>query len=365
MRHFLLLLCLALPIVGKAFVVTDLSGRQVTFKQAPQNIMLSEGRMLYLVMALQPQKVDNKIIAMADDLKKADTDTWLKITKLFPRLLDIPFIASPATGQFSVEQAFSLNTDLVLFSLKQLTNLQESNTLQQLELLGINYLFIDYRANLNEHLLPSMQLLGDVFQQQQQALKFQHFVQKQRNIVSERLASYKAEKPLVLMERAAGINGQTCCRIFGQVNFGEFVNLAGGTNWGSTKTSGVSVDINPESLVVEDFQVVIASSGNWSHKKQSISPPLGYLSQPKKVKTGLQALAKRQGWPQMQAVKNKQLYVIWHQFYNHPGYIVAVQQMAKWLHPQLFSDLNPMQTWQEYHQQFMPFPLQGTFWSQL
>jgi iron complex transport system substrate-binding protein len=167
------------------------------------------------------------------------------------------------------------------------------------------------------------------------------------------------------MERVAGINGQTCCRVFGQVNFGEFVDIAGGTNWGSTKTSGISLDINPETLVVENFDVVIASSGNWSHKKQSISPALGYLADPDKIQTGLHALANRQGWQQMPAIQNQQLYVIWHQFYNHPGYIVAVQQMAKWLHPALFKDLNPLHTWQAYHQQFMPFPLQGIFWEQL
>lgn len=109
MKFFLLLFCLALPVVGKAFVVTDLSGRQVTFKQAPKNIMLSEGRMLYLVMALQPNKVDHNIVAMADDLQKADIDTWSKVTQLFPQLLNKPVIASPATGQFNVEQALLLS----------------------------------------------------------------------------------------------------------------------------------------------------------------------------------------------------------------------------------------------------------------
>jgi iron complex transport system substrate-binding protein len=190
MKAFLLLLCLALPIMGKAFVVTDLSGRQVTFQKQPQKIMLSEGRMLYLFMALQPKHVDNKIVAMADDLKKADTDTWSKVTQLFPRLLTIPIIASPATGQFSAEQAFSLRTDLVLFSLSQLSNLKRSNTLQHLDALNINSLFIDYRANLTEHLLPTMALLGPIFGQQEQALKFQQFIQKQRDIITTRLAQY-------------------------------------------------------------------------------------------------------------------------------------------------------------------------------
>ncbi|PKG39342.1 ABC transporter substrate-binding protein [Psychromonas sp. Urea-02u-13] len=365
MKFFLLLFCLALPVVGKAFVVTDLSGRQVTFKQAPKNIMLSEGRMLYLVMALQPNKVDHNIVAMADDLQKADIDTWSKVTQLFPQLLNKPVIASPATGQFNVEQAFILNTDLVLFSLSQLNNLKQSQSLKQLDALGIDYLFIDYRLNIAEYLIPSMLILGQVFEQTEQAIKFQLFVEKQQATVAQVLNKISIKKPLLLIERAAGINGETCCRVFGQASFGEFAQSAGANNWGSLKTSGVSVDLNPEALLVEEFDVVIATSGNWTHKKQSIAPALGYLAQPTQVKMGVNALVNRKGWQSMKAIQEKDFYVIWHQFYNHPGYFVAVQQMAKWLHPDLFSDLNPAQTWADYHQQFMPFPLQGIFWSKL
>jgi len=365
MRQLILLILLVLPSVGKAFVVSDLSGRQVTFEQPPKNIILSEGRMMYLVMALQPQSPGHKIRALADDLAKADRDTWQKLTELYPSFVNKPIVASPSTGQFDVEQAFSLNADLVIFSLNYRASLQQSETLNRLDALSIPYLFVDYRHDLSNNLLPSMHILGQVLGQQTQAQKFSNFVQKQLNIVEQRLAENNHKQPLVLLERAAGINGPVCCRVFGQANFGAFAETAGAENWGSRKTSGVSVDLNPETLLVEDFDVVIATTGNWSHKKQSISPPLGYSAQQSQVDSGMQALVQRTGWPQMPVVKNKQVYVMWHQFYNHPGYFVAIQVMAKWMQPSLFTDLDPQQVWQEYHQQFMPFKSSGIFWSQL
>jgi len=365
MRSLIILLFLFVSSLSQAFVVVDLSGRQVEFKKVPKKIILSEGRMMYLVMALQPTTPDRNILALANDMERADPDTWGKLTALYPSFLKKPMVATPSTGQFDAERAFSLDADLVLFSLNYKDSLQQSETLNRLDALSIPYLFIDYRHDLSKHLLPSMKILGQVLDKQKQAEKFTHFVQHQLDIVTDRLAQNEDKKPLVLMERAAGINGPVCCRVFGQTNFGAFAKLAGGDNWGSRKTTGVSVDLNPEVLLEDDFDIIIATSGNWTHKKQSIAPPLGYSAGKEQVKTGIDALVNRTGWQQMRAVKDKKFYVIWHQFYNHPGYFVAIQVMAKWMHPDLFKDLDPEAVWKEYHRQFLPFEYSGIFWSKL
>ncbi|MEY4561097.1 MAG: hypothetical protein RLZZ618_374, partial [Pseudomonadota bacterium] len=45
--------------------------------------------------------------------------------------------------------------------------------------------------------------------------------------------------------------------------------------------------------------------------------------------------------------------------------VVAVQAMAKWLHPTLFADLDPRQTLQEMHTRFQPIELQGEYWTRV
>ncbi|MEO7885584.1 MAG: ABC transporter substrate-binding protein, partial [Polaromonas sp.] len=42
------------------------------------------------------------------------------------------------------------------------------------------------------------------------------------------------------------------------------------------------------------------------------------------------------------------------QFYNSPYEFVAIQQLAKWFHPELFPDLDADATFRELHERFLP-----------
>jgi len=139
---FIILFTLFLPNLSQAFIVTDLSGRQVEFNKLPQRIVLSEGRMMYLVMALQPKNPGENILALAEDMIKADPDTWKKLTALHPNILTKPLVTSPGKGQFEAENVFALDADLVIFSLNYKSSLQQSETLNRLDALSIPYLFI-------------------------------------------------------------------------------------------------------------------------------------------------------------------------------------------------------------------------------
>jgi len=56
----------------------------------------------------------------------------------------------------------------------------------------------------------------------------------------------------------------------------------------------------------------------------------------------------------VKAVETGQVHAIWRQFYNSPCQFVAIQQIAKWLHPELFADLDPEATFPELHERFLP-----------
>jgi iron complex transport system substrate-binding protein len=40
-----------------------------------------------------------------------------------------------------------------------------------------------------------------------------------------------------------------------------------------------------------------------------------------------------------------------------------VQVLAKWLHPELFSDLDPRHTRVQFYDRFMPFPMSGVLFT--
>ena len=41
---------------------------------------------------------------------------------------------------------------------------------------------------------------------------------------------------------------------------------------------------------------------------------------------------------------------------------MAVQQLAKWLHPELFEDLDPNATMKELHERFLPIDYETGYW---
>ncbi|TIP69101.1 MAG: ABC transporter substrate-binding protein, partial [Mesorhizobium sp.] len=52
-------------------------------------------------------------------------------------------------------------------------------------------------------------------------------------------------------------------------------------------------------------------------------------------------------------------------FYNSPYQFVAIQQMAKWLHPDLFADLDAEATFKELHEKFLPVGYTPGHWVSL
>lgn len=65
------------------------------------------------------------------------------------------------------------------------------------------------------------------------------------------------------------------------------------------------------------------------------------------------------------AVRTGQVHAIWHQFYNNPYQFVAIQRIAKWLHPELFADLDPEATFRTLHERFLPVPYEPGYWISL
>lgn len=56
----------------------------------------------------------------------------------------------------------------------------------------------------------------------------------------------------------------------------------------------------------------------------------------------LQRLMERPAFRTLPVAHNGNAHAIWHQFYDSPYQFVAIQVMAKWLHPDLFRDLDPI-----------------------
>ena len=101
-------------------------------------------------------------------------------------------------------------------------------------------------------------------------------------------------------------------------------------------------------------------------EKSPLRIVLGADATPEAARASLQRATQRKGIAQLQAVQQPgRAHAIWHHYYNSPFNVVAVQVFAKWLHPELFADLDPRATLQSMFTQFQPIPLTGVYWTSL
>ncbi|MEM1398517.1 MAG: ABC transporter substrate-binding protein [Pseudomonadota bacterium] len=209
--------------------------------------------------------------------------------------------------------------------------------------------------------------MGRIFDKRDEADAFGDYYQAQMKTIYARVNQIPVdERPIVFIERAAGYNPAKCCSTFGAANLGRLVDLAGGRNWGSLKSPGFATDVSLEAIFADDPAIIIGTGGNWSEAKPDTAAVLfGYEATEDMVKERLGALASRDGWPELSAVKNGRFHSVYHQFYNSPYHFVAMQAFAKWIHPDLFEDLDPDATMTELHDKFLPIDNTGVFWGSL
>jgi iron complex transport system substrate-binding protein len=73
----------------------------------------------------------------------------------------------------------------------------------------------------------------------------------------------------------------------------------------------------------------------------------------------------RAAYAGIKAQDDQAFHAIWHQFYNSPYQFVAIQQLAKWFHPTLFTDLDPDASFRELHERFLPVPYEPGYFVSL
>lgn len=357
-----------LAALADPMTVTDIAGRQITFDELPQNIVLGEGRMMYAIAPLVEGNPLEKIVGWKSDLVEFDPGAFRRYEAAFPedtaRMFDFG-TAYPV--DFSLETLLEIETDLLLLHVGNLHEAQEVGLIDKLEAAGVQVAFVDFRRNPTENTVPSLLLLGRLLGAEKRTAEFIDFyIGQMRKVTNIAHGIDQEDRPLVVIENAAGWDPEFCCWSYGPYNYGRFVELAGGVNYGSKISSVESITISLEGIIEADPDHIIGTSANWSETKpEVISALMGYDVDPQENVQRLQGLADRTGFSELRAVKDGNLHAMYYHFYTSPYHFVAVQQIAKWLHPEEFKDLDPQASLDELHERFLPFSTSGQFWATL
>ncbi len=352
---------------GETITVTDPAGRQVTLKVPVKTMILGEGRFVPTLAILDPSDPSDRIVGMMGDFERFDPAGFAQYVKKFPNTKNIPQIGHGSAESFSLETSISVKPDVAIFGLGSGhgPGARHKAILDRLAAAGVPVVVVDFRIEPLINTPKSIDLLGRIMGREAEAKAFNDFYAAELKRVADGLKGV-TEKPKVFIEIHVG-GRDDCCATMSQGMMGRFIDWAGGDNIAKGKIPGAHGLLSLEYLLVSQPDIymgtAIGGAGVTYPKPGRIV--LGPGAGEDLARTSLALATARRGISDLTAVKSGRAHAIWHNFYNTPLNVAAVQAMAKWIHPNRFADLNPQKTLETLFEKFQPVPLDGAYWVSL
>ncbi len=346
---------------AETFSLTDLAGREVKLKLPITRFVMSEGRYIPLLALLRPEDPTAGLVGTMSGLGDTDPALELQLFNGFPAARDIPRFGNQSADSVSVEKIIDLAPQLAIFGLSDHgPSSRAGELIDQLSAAGVAVVFIDFRLDPLKNTLPSIELLGRIFGEEARASDYSEFYRARMERVRQRAAN-ASKKPSVFLQVHPG--RFECCWGMAEGMLGPFVELAGGTNIADAVAPGPTAQHTAEFLLTENPDVWIGTASGTSEEYLANSSPvaLGARMSQEMAAESLKRYLSAPEFQALDAVRNGRAHSIWHNFYNSPFNIVALEAFAKWIHPELFHDIDPHATLQTIFERFTPFQLEGTY----
>lgn len=343
--------------------VTDLAGRTVAVPTSPKRIILGEGRLLIALAILDPATPLNSVVGAMGEFPLLDPPGYALWAERFPALRDIPAVGKASATSFSAEQALSLRPDLAILTLAgHGPTPKDEEVIRQLEAAGVTVAFVDFFLDPLVNTPKSIALLGALLGKQTEADAFVSTYQTELRRVTDRLQT-GVPRPLVFLENRVGLQGD-CCASIGSGVLATMIDAAGGRNLATGLIPGQSGMISLEYLLTHQPDLYIGTAiGNAATAvKMPERIALGHGVSASDAAVSLNRSLNRTGISTLTAVHQGRAHALWHHFVHSPFNVVAVQVLAKWIHPDRFADLDPADTLTRMTTRFQPMPLNGTYW---
>ncbi len=342
------------PEAPSTIEVTDMKGRTVSLPSDIQRVVVTFNMEEYFAVA--GEDGINKLVGWSHKYWEGRRqDAYDAFTAVYPQLADIPDVGY--NGDISIEAIIAVQPDVVLASSTGSNYNALEPAFDNLRAAGIECVFFDFHKQTVETHCQSVQLLGKILGKETRADEIAAFYTEQMALVTDRLADLKDEdRPRVYMEFSMGPGqfGNT----WSEQMWGALIRTCGGTNI-AAGMEGASVDIAPEQIISSNPEVIIFTCS--PREDVSDNVVLGYGADEALAREHLEAYKGRDGWADLDAVKNNRMGALYHDLSRHIFDFAGAQFLAKQIQPELFADLDPEANLAEFFHRFMPVELDGVW----
>ena len=261
-------------------------------------------------------------------------------------LSDLPEVSMH--GQFvDYEAVLVLDPDLVVIPLWQRNNagiISENLPNTAAVVMGVTA---------RRTIVPDVTIMGMLFGKEDEASELIGWIESYDEIVEERTEELGSEEmPTFYYEYMSGAMKWHAITP-DDSSAGHVAEGCGGSNI-AAGLPGTSGEVDPEWVIEQNPDVMFADLMK------------GFDSGPWKTEADMEELltkilADRPGFENVNAVKNGKVYLMDRDLVSGPRWVVGHIYFAKWLHPELFGDIDPEEIHNEYLEVFHDLELEGTW----
>lgn len=339
-------------------VVTDLDGNEITLDKPLEKVIIqgsSSGGPFMTMMYLDKDNFLSKIAAMDDSVKLDRNDFYTRLEKVMPEIEDVPRIANFMDNDFSYEAILNTDADGIIAPIgfkSQIEAIQEK--------IDIPVFYVDYHSQEFDKHIASTKLIAQVTGLDKNLDELIDFYTSKVSPILEKKYD-EDQKPKVYVEHGYEGEKEYGNSYGSNKMWGKIVEDCGGHNIGSDALGAdEAIPLSSEFVLSEDPEKIILTGSQWIEKPHSMK--MGYDTSGEEVKEKIDLYNSRLGWSDLEAMKNKEIYVISQQLVRDMSDFYSYEFIAKTLHPEEYKDLDPEKDFEEFYQKFMPIGLEGT-WS--
>ena len=326
---------IGLIILGRESKLTlvDSSGRDVTVNKPVERIA-STDPMVYELMTIL--EAEDRVVGV-----NGYTATY---TTLYPGISELPVIFPGGYTPPDYELIFELEPDILICMPMALNVFPELIDTLEPEITVVAY---DQDPAL---ITNTVRKLRYVLNTEEKGEEYIAFYDGVMNPIKETVAGIpEDEKPRVYNEYGVW---QTLSDEAGS-GYAIQVIHAGGINIFADEP-GYYFEVDPEGVIDQDPDVIVAVAYEWPYMGYPAIAEIGLeATDPTEIMAFRDFIMNRPELAVVTAVEDERVYVYFHRLPDGLRFIVTTAYMAKWFHPELFSDLDPKAIHQEYLTRFL------------
>ena len=282
------------------------------------------------------------LCALGEQDRIVGVDEYTKeIGELKTFMEDKPVVGTGYTG-WDIEKIIERNPGIVLALSYHYPGYGE-----QLSTVGIPLVQMDFYQL--ENYLMEIRILGWMLHTKERTEELINFEQQHFDLIEERVKDLKEEqKPRVFFE----FYGCYITAGPGNANHDAIVMCGGINIFDDLETSWAYID--PEEVIARNPQVILEGI-------YTTLVPSGYdVADTGPMEEYRDDIMSRPAWDTIDAVRNGKVYIINHDTAStHSS--VYLSYVAKWLHPELFEDVDPVAIHEEWFERFLGIEYQGVY----